>query len=52
MLLIKKKDGTMRLCINDRQLNWVIVCNKYPLPRIDDLFKQFKRAEVLFKIDL
>ena len=38
MLFVKKKDGTLHLCIDYRQLNKLIVKNKYPLPRIDDLF--------------
>ena len=38
VLFVKKKDGTMRLCIDYRQLNKVTIKNKYPLPRIDDLF--------------
>ena len=38
MLFVKKKDGTLRLCIDYRQLNKLAVKNKYPLPRIDDLF--------------
>ncbi|CAL9002595.1 unnamed protein product, partial [Prunus brigantina] len=42
VLFVKKKDGTMRLCIDYRQLNKVTVRNKYPLPRIDDLFDQLK----------
>ncbi|KAG8489056.1 hypothetical protein CXB51_017049 [Gossypium anomalum] len=42
----------MRLCIDYRQLNKVIVKNKYPLPMIDDLFDQLKRATVFSKIDL
>ena len=37
MLLVKKKDGSMRLCIDYRQLNKVTIKNRYPLPRIDDL---------------
>ena len=49
---MKKKDGTMRLCIDFRQLNKVTVKNKYPLPRIDDLFDQLKDAKVFSKIDL
>ena len=39
MLFVKKKDGMMRLCIEYRELNKVIVKNKYPLPRIDDVFE-------------
>jgi hypothetical protein len=38
VLFVKKKDGTLRLCIDFRQLNKVTAKNKYPLPRIDDLF--------------
>ena len=49
---IKKKDGTLRLCIDYRQLNKMIVKNKYLLPRIDDLFDQLKGASVFLKIDL
>ena len=37
ILFVKKKDGTMRLCIDYRELNQVIVRNKYPLPRIDPI---------------
>ena len=49
---VKKKDGTLRLCIDYRQLNKVTVKNKYPLPRIDDLFDQMRGAKVFSKIDL
>ena len=49
---MKKKDGTMRLCINYRQLNEVTIKNKYLFPRIDDLFKQFQGASVFLKMDL
>ena len=38
VLFVKKKDGTLRLCVDYRQLNKMTVKNKYPLPRIDDLF--------------
>jgi hypothetical protein len=44
--------GTLRLCIDYRQLNKVTVKNKYLLPRIDDLFDQLKGARVFSKIDL
>ncbi len=43
VLIVKKKDGTLRMCIDYRGLNKVMIKNKYPLPRIDDLFNQFKR---------
>ena len=52
MLFVKKKDGTLRLCIDYRQLNKLIVKNKYPLPRIDDLFDQLKGASIFSKFDL
>ena len=52
MLFVKKKDGTLRLCIDYRKLNKVTVKNKYPLPRIDDLFDQLKGAKYFSKIDL
>ena len=51
ILFVKKKDGTLRLCIDYRQLNKEIIKNMYPLPRIHDLFDQWKGAEVLSKID-
>ena len=52
VLFVKKKDGTLRLCIDYRQLNKLTVKNKYPLPRIYDLFDQLKGASILSKIDL
>ena len=42
VLFVKKKDGSMRLYIDYRELNKVTVMNKYHLPRIDDLFDQFQ----------
>ena len=51
-LFVKKKDGTLRMCIDYRQINKVTVKNKYPLPRIWDLFDQLKGASVFSKIDL
>ena len=42
VLFVKKKDVTLRLCVDYRQLNKMTVKNKYPLPRIDDLFDQLK----------
>ena len=44
ILFVKKKDGSLRLCIDYRQLNKVTIKNKYPLPRIDDLFDQLQGA--------
>ena len=52
VLFVKKKDGTLRLCIDYRKLNQATVKNKYPLPRIYDLFDQLQGAEVFSKIDL
>ena len=52
VLFVKKKDGSLRLCIDYRELNRVTVKNKYPLPRIDDLFDQLAGASVFSKIDL
>ena len=52
VLFVKKKDGTLRLCVDYRQLNKLTVKNKYSLPRIDDLFDQLKGASIFSKIDL
>src|SRR4051812_17431761 len=52
VLFVKKKDGTLRMCVDYRPLNEVTIKNKYPLPRIDDLFDQLKGARVFSKIDL
>ena len=52
VLFVKKKDGTLRMCIDYRQINKVTLKNKYPLPRIEDLFDQLKGAGVFSKIDL
>src|SRR5919202_4415189 len=52
VLFVKKKDGSRRMCIDYRELNKKTVKNKYPLPRIDDLFDQLQGASFLSKIDL
>ena len=52
VLFFKKKDGSMSLCIDYRELNKVTVRNKYPLPRIDNLFDQLQGAKKFSKIDL
>jgi hypothetical protein len=51
-LFVDKKDGSRRLCIDYRSLNDVTIKNKYPLPRIEDLFDQMRGAKVFSKIDL
>ena len=52
VLFVKKKDGSMRLCIDYKELNKVTMRNKYPLPQIDDLFDQLQGACVFSKIDI
>ena len=52
VIFVKKKDGSLRLCIDYRDLNRATVKNRYPMPRIDDLFDHMKRAAVFSKIDL
>src|SRR5438128_3511363 len=52
VLFVKKKDGTMRMCIDYRSLNAITIKNKYTLPRIEDLFDQLKGAKFFSKIDL
>ena len=52
ILFVRKKDGSHRMCIDYRELNKVTVKNRYPLPRIDDLFDQLQGASWFSKIDL
>ncbi|XP_075481252.1 uncharacterized protein LOC142521964 [Primulina tabacum] len=52
VLIVKKKDGTLRLCIDCRDLNNVTIKNKYPIPRIDELFDALQGSKVYSKLDL
>ncbi|GJW91014.1 putative reverse transcriptase domain-containing protein [Tanacetum coccineum] len=52
ILFVKKKDGSFRMCIGYRELNKLTVKNRYPLPRIDDLFDQLQGSSVYSKVDL
>ncbi|GJT26140.1 putative reverse transcriptase domain-containing protein [Tanacetum coccineum] len=52
VLFVKKKDGSFRICIDYRKLNKLTIKNRYPLPRIDDLFDQLQGSSVYSKIDL
>jgi len=52
VIFVEKKDGTQRMCVDYRSLNEVTIKNKYPLPRIEDLFDQLKGVCVFSKIDL
>ncbi|GKE22819.1 putative reverse transcriptase domain-containing protein, partial [Tanacetum coccineum] len=52
VLFVKKKDGSFQMCINYRELNKLMVKNRYPLPRINDLFDQLQGSSVYSKIDL
>ncbi|GJU77720.1 putative reverse transcriptase domain-containing protein [Tanacetum coccineum] len=52
VLFVKKKDGSFQMCIDYKELNKLTVKNRYPLPRIDDLFDQLQRSSIYSKIDL
>jgi hypothetical protein len=52
VIFVEKKNGTRRMCVDYRSFNEVTIKNKYPLPRIEDLFDQLKGARVFSKIDL
>ena len=52
VLFVKKKDGTLKMCIDYQELNKATIKNKYPLPKIDDLFYQLQGSSLFSKIDL
>lgn len=52
VLFVKKKDGSLQLCVDYRELNKVTIRKKYPLPRMDDLFDQLSGAQVFSNMDL
>ena len=52
ILFVKKKDGTMRMCVDYRALNNITIKNAYPLPRIEELFDRLQGAKYFSKIDL
>ena len=52
VLCVKKKDRTLRMCIDYWQLNKVTIKNKYPLPKIDDLFDKLQGSSFFSKIDI
>ncbi|GJY53918.1 putative reverse transcriptase domain-containing protein [Tanacetum coccineum] len=52
VLFMKKKDGSFRMCIDYREMNKLTIKNRYPLPRIDDLFDQLQGSSIYSKIDL
>lgn len=52
MVFSTKVDGSLRLCVDYHELNKLTIKNKYPLPRIDDLFDQLSGAMVFSQMDL
>ena len=52
VIFVRKKDGSLHLCIDYRDLNITTMKNRYPIPRIDDLFDQMKGVNLFSKIDM
>jgi hypothetical protein len=52
VLFVENKDKSMRMCVDYHSLNEVTIKNKYPIPRIDDLFDQLKGSKYFLKVDL
>jgi len=52
VVLVKKKDGMLRMCINYRALNKETLKNRYPIPCIDDLMEELRGAKYFYKIDM
>lgn len=52
VLFVKKKDGSLRMCVDYRQLNKITVADKYPIPRIEDLLERLAKAKIFSKLDL
>ena len=52
VLFVRKKDGSLRMCVDNCQFNKVTIKNKYPLPRIDDIFDHLHGVSCFSKIDL
>ena len=52
VLLVQKKDGTFRMCLDYRSLNKITIKNRFPIPRIDDILNKLQGASIFSRIDL